>query len=120
MAKGFADELMSELRTYSNEVGEEMMKEAKKLARKARLELKKVSPKDTGEYSRSWRLKSFEGRRFRYIVHNDVYQLTHLLENGFTHKPDMKFVKGDSKIKAVQDELNEKFERLSERIANKK
>lgn len=117
MAKDFADELMQSLYDYSADIGEQIFAEANKLSKKARAELKNASPKRTGEYSKGWHLTKFGGgRRFRIVAYNDKYQLTHLLENGFTHHPDMRSVKGQMHIEPIQERLNNEFESACERI----
>lgn len=45
--------------------------------------LKVSSPKKSGKYAKSWRLKRWEnGRVIKVTVYNTRFQLTHLLENG--------------------------------------
>ncbi|MCR5143434.1 MAG: hypothetical protein K6C68_13095 [Ruminococcus sp.] len=121
MAKDFADEVMQELKRYCNGIGEEMLAEAQVDAVAARAELKKASPKRTGTYAKSWRLTKFGGTgRFRFVIYNDVYQLTYLLEEGFTHHPDMEKVEGQTHIEPIQEELNLSFEKEVERIIKNK
>lgn len=47
-------------------------------------ELKQTSPKNTGQYSRLWRYKIVENRfgKYKSVIYNYQYQLTHLLEKG--------------------------------------
>ena len=117
MAKDFADELMLSLQEYCGDIGEQILAEAEKLSRKTRAELKPASPKSTGDYSKGWHLTKFgSGKRFRFVLYNDKYQLTHLLENGFTHHPDMDFIEGKKHIEPIQELLNDEFESACERI----
>lgn len=121
MPKDFADQVMEELHRYCNDIGGEMLAEAQAYAAAARAKLRKASPKRTGTYAKSWRLTKFGGTgRFRFVIYNDVYQLTHLLEEGFTHHPDMKKVEGQIHIEPIQEELNLSFEKEVERIIKNK
>lgn len=67
---------------YSNDIYESMKEAAKENAQEGVNELKKVSPKRTGDYRKGWRKKDWLGV-FKYgsTIHNATdYQLTHLLE----------------------------------------
>ena len=121
MAKDLADDIMDMMQHYCRELNEEMFKEAQKLTKKAVAELKATSPKRTGDYGKSWRLTKFgrENSRFRFVVHNEEYQLTHLLEDGFLHHPDMNQIDPQPHIDKVQEWLNDEFEVACERIINK-
>lgn len=117
LADNFADELMKYLNEYTNEVSEQISSAADRLSKQARKELKSASPVRTGKYSKSWRLKRFGGgRRFHIVLYNNEYRLTHLLENGFTHKPDMAKIKARQHIDPVQERLNSDFEKECEKI----
>lgn len=68
-----------ELKNYSKEVEKEIEKVRNQVSKDAVEELKENSPKDQGDYAKSWtRKKTPNG----WIVHNKLYQLTHLLEKG--------------------------------------
>lgn len=105
-----ADEIMSELTKYTSDISKNIYKQAEKLSKQAQKQVRELSPKKTGDYSKGWHLTHFKGaRRFRVVVYNDKYQLTHLLENGFIHYPNGDTVKGRPHIDPVQEEINEKF-----------
>lgn len=123
MAKDFADQLMEELHNYCNGIGAEMLAEAQECIKAARNELRSMAPRDTGDYVKSWRITKFGGnKRFRFVIYsgNDEYRLTHLLENGFTHKPDGNEVKAQPHIDKAQEWANEKYESACERIIKNK
>lgn len=95
------------------------------VAKESAQKLKNTSPKRTGEYAKSWRVKKqkndngIEGA----VVHNkDHYRLTHLLENGHVirnAKGTYGRTKGIKHIEPVEkwgnDELVETIERSVER-----
>lgn len=73
------------LEEYSEEVQEATNKSIAKTAKESVKKLRSTSPKRPGhgEYARGWTTKTVKkGGINDVIVHNKVYQLTHLLENG--------------------------------------
>lgn len=102
--------------TALDEVSEEVAKEAVK-------KLKSVSPVGTGawkgHYARKWKAKKVDGK---FVVYNEKYQLTHLLENGHdvvSHGKVAGHVPGKPHIKPVeewvQEEVPKKLEEAIER-----
>ena len=80
--------IAQELQEYSAEVSEDMKEAVKSAAAACVTTLKQTSPKDTGDYAKGWRKKvAFESSQdIRMQVYNKTdYQLTHLLEDGFSH-----------------------------------
>lgn len=80
-----ADAVSEALAEYNQEVTDELKASVKQTAKTCVAELKKTSPKDTGDYAKGWvALKAFESDSdIRMQVHNKTdYQLTHLLEDG--------------------------------------
>lgn len=77
-------ELGEILGEYVEQVGEKTDKILKAVARDTANDLKSSSPKDKGDYAKSWSVKTVKsGRLSSYVVHNKKhYRLTHLLENG--------------------------------------
>lgn len=85
---GLADAISRELQAYSQDVADDLKKSVKKAARVCVNELKTTSPEDTGDYRKGWQAKTaYESPSdIRVDVHNATdYQLTHLLEDGFSH-----------------------------------
>lgn len=80
-----ADAIMKELTEYNQEVTDGLKKDIRIVAKECAKEIKMNSPKDTGEYAKSWGTKVlYEGTDdIRISVYNKKhYQLTHLLEYG--------------------------------------
>jgi hypothetical protein len=69
---------------YSKDVKEATNKAIEKTSKESVRKLKNTSPKKSGEYAKGWKLKKDRGRDgiATVTVHNKIYQLTHLLENG--------------------------------------
>lgn len=70
------------LNEYSNDIQEAITEEAFKIAENGKNKLRVTSPKNTGKYSKGWRVDKRQGKGF---VHTTIYnatdwQLTHLLE----------------------------------------
>lgn len=81
-------------------------------------ELKKTSPKRTGKYAKSWRVKIVKERLGTYaIVYNkDHYRLTHLLENGHA-KVNGGRVNGIEHIRPAEQKAIKQFEKeLEEKL----
>lgn len=70
---------------YSKEVREVANEAAQKVAKECVQKLRNTSPRDSGDYAKSWDVKKKKSTSGidAVIVHNRKhYQLTHLLENG--------------------------------------
>ena len=80
--KSIEAQLSEILKEYSQEVDNAIDKGLKIAPESCRNELRNTSPKNTGDYSKGWRIK--RDRRLKSaIVHNATHPgLTHLLENG--------------------------------------
>lgn len=117
------DDIMEILTEYTQAIGEQVSKKADKLSKEAVRQLRERSPRsklpDVKHYADSWSITKFgKSKTFRIVIHESTakYRLTHLLENGFTHKPDNTFIKGRPHIKTIQDKLNRDFEAAVEDI----
>lgn len=80
-----ANVLILTLEAYGDEVNEVVKDEVRAAAKDAAKELRKTSPKKTGEYAKGWKYKTaFESAEdIRMSVYNSTKpQLTHLLEHG--------------------------------------
>ena len=76
------------LGVYSRDVIAAVEKATVETTAEAVLELKRNSPKDSGDYAKDWTRSLLEKSRYglRYVVHNKGhYRLTHLLENGHSN-----------------------------------
>lgn len=82
---GLSAAVSSALNEYSGYVTAETKKAVKKAGREAVQKLKQDSPKDSGDYAKSWRVSTSETSRTIHVTvyaGNHQYSLTHLLENG--------------------------------------
>ena len=80
-----ASEIAKQLNAWNQDIADATIKAVAETTAETVLELKRNSPKDRGDYARSWTRSVLENNRFglRNVVHNKAhYRLTHLLENG--------------------------------------
>ena len=81
-----AAEIARGLAEYSQDVVEKVNVSSEKVGKAAVKKLKQTSPKKTGEYAKSWTMKTEKeiGQPHRRIIHAKAphYRLTHLLEHG--------------------------------------
>ena len=108
-----ADAVAEALGEYRDDVAEELKASVKDAAKVIVEELKKTSPKDTGDYAKGWRsTTAFESDSdIRVQVHNKTdYQLTHLLEDGFAHVAGGR-VQGQPHIGPAADNASERLDK---------
>lgn len=76
--------IIDELNTWSSDIQRGVRELTDKKADELQNILKQTSPKNTGKYSKAWKIKKTEDTFSRYekTVYNQHYQRTHLLENG--------------------------------------
>ena len=74
-----ANEIARALRQYTDEVKEKIDDAGKEVSENGIQKLESTSPKDTGKYSKGWRLKKVGTK---WVTYNKIYRLTHLLEKG--------------------------------------
>lgn len=115
---GIDTEIMKMLRQYTSNIEQDIVKAEKRIGRKAKDRIRRTAPRKTGRYAESWSIREFKKRgSFRLVVYSkDHYRLTHLLENGFRHKPDNNFIEGQEHIAPVQQEVDAEFEKAVEKI----
>ena len=80
-----ADDIIRELKAYSDALAVEVDNISKRNARKLMKKIKETSPELTGDYKEGWRVKQVTDKlgASKFVVHNATdYQLTHLLEDG--------------------------------------
>lgn len=86
MIEGVAAQLNNILDEYAEKVDETTDDIMSEVAVDTADELKRTSPKRSGEYAKSWAVKK-DKKTHQYIVHNKKhYRLTHLLEYGHVVK----------------------------------
>lgn len=87
MAKNSILDVTEILNEYSEDIQEAISDVIPSIAKKGVSTLKNTSPKNTGKYSRGWRVKTQKGRgNITSTIYNATdWQLTHLLE-----KPHLK------------------------------
>lgn len=106
-------EVSKALKEYTTDVVEGIHEMADDLAKEALPKLKGTSPERSGDYRKGWRRKR-ESNKVR--IHNKTdYQLTHLLEKGYTAR-NGKRVKPQVHIEPVEQEIIEKAGKLAEQI----
>lgn len=116
---GLSDAIMKELEEYANVTTENVKEGTKKVAQKAVKELKENSPKNTGDYAKSWKSKvtSETSHSITSIIYagGGQYRLTHLLEKGHAKRGGGR-VEGTSHIAPVEkmcrDQLMEEIKKL--------
>lgn len=77
-------ELAKQFKIYSNEIADEVNAKSLELAKSAVKKLKETSPKDTGFYSKAWKIKTktYVYRKNQvHTIHNTTRH-SHLLEKG--------------------------------------
>ena len=79
-----AGAIVRELHQYSDKVDADVKKAVRKTANSVKAELAQTSPKETGDYAKSWKASLTEetGHAMHITVHAGKYQIAHLLENG--------------------------------------
>ena len=78
----FEKDIVEMLQSYCGELNEKMFDEAQRLTKEAQSKLKNISPKDTGDYAKSWRLTKFGKKNFG-LVYVQLYSVTILfLDHG--------------------------------------
>lgn len=78
-------EIAATLDEYSSQAAGDVKKVVDQVTEECLSEIRRDSPKDTGDYQKGWRKKkAFENStQLRNVIHNATdYQLTHLLEKG--------------------------------------
>ena len=105
-------EVMKYLAEYKEDISDVVEVVSNKVGQEATSELKKESPKLTGDYAKGWRLKKDKVGKNRYTVkiHNKTdYQITHLLEFGHVTRNGGR-TKAIPHIKPVEEKYKKIFE----------
>ena len=80
-----ADTVMDGLKEYASLATDELKASVKKAGQRAKKDISKNAPKDTGAYAKSWAVKTTRetADSLEVTVHSrNRYQLAHLLEHG--------------------------------------
>ena len=102
-----AAEINRQLALYANQTDEKVQQIAEKIANDGVDDLRNKSPKNKGDYAKSWDKKKV-GKRF--VLHNKKhYRLTHLLEKGHA-KVNGGRVAAQPHIKPVEQKMIDEFE----------
>ena len=120
--ESLAKEIADALSDYSQDVVKKVNISSEKAGKAAVKRLKETSPKDSGEYAKSWRIKteSAIGQPNNRIVHvaKPHYRLAHLLEHGHA-KAGGGRVEAKPHIKQVEEQVIDQFTKeVEEAIKN--
>ena len=95
---GLSSAITDTLNEYSNHVSAEAKTAIRQAAKTAVKELKKTSPRDSGDYAKSWKSEvvSESAETIHVTVYAGIHQysLPHLLENGHAKR-------GGGRVKAI-------------------
>lgn len=82
---GLEDAVRAELEQYASEVQEEVDSAVVRVARRCLAQIRRNSPKKTGDYRKGWTMKTEKGRlnTVALIYNRTRYFLIHLLEFGY-------------------------------------
>jgi len=109
-----AAEIARELSKYSQKVVEKVNISSERIGKEAVKQLKRTSPKRTGEYAKSWTMttETAVGQPHRRIIHVKAphYRLTHLLEYGHA-KVGGGRVEGKPHIRPAEEMVIQEFVR---------
>ncbi|MBD3948447.1 HK97 gp10 family phage protein [Tuanshanicoccus lijuaniae] len=80
-----SNEIMKGLKEYADTTASEIKSAVRETAQEVKQTLQETSPKDTGQYAKSWAIKvqSEQATNLNVVIHSPKhYSLTHLLEFG--------------------------------------
>lgn len=107
-----AAEIAKELALFSQDVVENVNVSSERVGKAAVKRLKETSPKDKGDYAKSWAMATEPavGQPHKRIIHAKAphYRLTHLLEHGHT-KVGGGRVEGRPHIQPAEEEVIREF-----------
>lgn len=106
-------QIMAALAAYTEDVREGIAEVLEDVGNEATKKLKTTSPKLSGRYRRSWKLKlsSRDGSTEVIAYNAKHYQLTHLLEHGHRTRNHQAFVAARPHIAEVEDWAREEANR---------
>lgn len=109
--------IVGELEKYSTTTGTNVKECARKITKKACNELKQSSPKKSGKYSKGWKttIVAENATSINIVIHETVYQLTHLLEKGHAKRGGGR-VNGIPHIAPIEQKYGEELLKEVEKI----
>ncbi|MEK5390210.1 HK97 gp10 family phage protein [Margalitia sp. FSL K6-0131] len=107
-----ANEIARQLALYTSEVAEKVEAIKEDVTKEAVTLLKEKSPKNTGDYAKSWAKKKV-GKNI--VIYNRKYQLTHLLEKGHVKREGGR-VAAKIHIRPVEEMIVEEYVNRVERV----
>lgn len=113
----FSATVMEELEEYANLAAEDMKSAVKKAAATVRKDIEASAPRDTGDYAKSWAVKTTKenSNALQVTVHSrNRYQIAHLLEYGHAKRGGGR-IAARSYIAAAEEAGIEQLEREIER-----
>ena len=113
-----SNEISKMLIEYVDDIDEIVEEETNTLIKEAKLDLISKSPKDKGDYARSWAItqKKYKGLHiYSRVIHNkDHFRLTHLLEFGH-HAKDGSWVPAQPHIRSTEEKYRQQLSSNIER-----
>lgn len=101
---------------YLKEVEEATFETMKTVGKEGKKKVSQKSPRRFGKYAKGWKVSSKSNASGMSVtIHNKVYRLTHLLENGHA-LPQGGRAKAYPHIKPTEDWVEHELERRLERI----
>lgn len=108
-----ADAITNQLGLYARDKQDKIDEMIADVAKESIKMLKEKSPKKTGKYAKSWKIKKLNKKT---IIYNEIGHLTHLLEHGHLIKATGGRTRAFIHIEPVQDYIFKTVTKETERI----
>ena len=120
MKDDFAAQLIGIMKEYTDVLEEDVKDILTEVGKEAKQKVSSASPERAGKYARGWRVKkTFRKGKYEVVVHNDRYQLTHLLENGHRKRNGTGWVQAQPHISKVNEWAQQELEKQIREAAEK-
>lgn len=117
MTDDFTAQLAGLMQQYGTEVQRGIESAVTAIGKEAAAQLKTASPRRTGKYAKSWRVKTqSQNGEISVTVSNRQYQLTHLLEHGHRTRNKRGFVPAQPHIADVQTWAEQEAQKRIEEV----